>query len=120
MSTESDLGAICLAVDGVQIRRASKLKSVKPGSVDGFYMLATYAFDLARKMEYVYKATREFARQADPKLAAEIKRDNDALDALGTDWKARAEKAEEIILRLYNEIGEEHEKLLEQVAGKGR
>lgn len=120
MSTESDLGGICLAVNGVKIKRKSKLKSVEPGSIDAYYMLATYAFDLARKMEYIYKATREFARRADPALAAEIKQDNDALDALGADWKASAEKAEEILLRLYQQIGEEHEKLLEQVAAKAR
>jgi len=120
MSHGSALGGIALAADWPQIRNRSKLKSVEPGSVDAYYMLAAYVFDLTRKLEYVYKAARPFVLQADPALAAEIKRDNEALDALGTKWKAIAEKAEEILLRLYGEIGAEHETLLTLVAGGRR
>lgn len=120
MSQESALGGACLALDWIQIKRRSKLDSVTPGSIEAYYMLAAYVFDLARKNEYVYKATREFALRADPKLAAEIKRDNEALDALSGKWEAAARKAEDIMLRLYGEIGEEHERLLNQVAEQRR
>lgn len=118
MSEESALGGACLAFDWIQIKHRSKLDSVKPGSIDAYYMLAAYVFDLARKHEYVYKAAREFALQADPALAAEIKRDNEALDAVAGKWEAAARKAEEIMLRLYREVGEEHEKLLNRVAAQ--
>lgn len=110
------LGGIALAVDDIKVRLNPKLKSVEPGSVDGFYLLAAYVFDVARKLEYVYKATRVFALQADPALAAQIQRDNKAIEATGMRWKEAAEKAEEILLRLYREIGEEHEQLLNLVA----
>ena len=118
MSQESALGGACLAFDWIQIKNKSKLDSVTPGSVEAYYMLAAYVFDLVRKHEYVFKATREFALRADPKLAAEIKRDNESLDALSGKWEAAARKAEEIMLRLYREVGEEHERLLNQVAGQ--
>lgn len=114
----SALGGIALAVDVIQTKGQSKLKSVEPGSVDAYYMLAAYVFDLSRKLEYVYKASRQFALQADPALAAEIKKDNEALGALGANWKAVAEKAEEILLRLYREIAEEHEILLKLAAAR--
>jgi hypothetical protein len=120
MSEKSALGGICLGVDSVQHASRPKLASVKPGSVEGFYMLAAFCFDAARKMEYIFKATREFGLAADQALAAEIKRDNDAVKEAGGSegyWKETAERLEEIIIRLYKEVGREHEQLLERVAG---
>lgn len=90
---------------------------------DAFYMVATYCFTLQRKMEYICKFTREFVgdeRLDDPKIRAaamEILEDKRELDAQGPDWRARAETAEEIIIRLYKEIGEEHADLLRRAAG---
>ena len=117
---ESALGSICLLVDSVQHGTSHKLASVEPGSVDGFYMLAAFCFDAARKMEYMFKATRQFAEQADPRLAREIRADNDAVKKAGGGeknyWKPTAEALEKIMLRLYNEIGNEHDRLLRDAA----
>jgi hypothetical protein len=121
MSENSALGGIAITADSIPRLWRPKLASVEPGSVDAYYMLATYCFVIARKLEYFYKATREFALKADPALAAEIKRDNEAIHAIlasGPEWKAAAEKAEEQMIRLCREIGKEHEELLTQVASE--
>lgn len=123
MHLETALGTMALAVDSVQHAKGAKLGSVEPASLDGFYMLAAFCFDAARKMEYIYKATRRFAEEADPVLAAEIRRDNEAVKAAGGPkgyWKPTAEELEKIVLRLYNEIGEEHDRLLKKVASTAR
>jgi len=121
MHHDTALGTICLGVDSVQHARGPKLGSVKPGSVESFYMLAAFCFDAARKMEYIFKATRAYAEAGDPALARQIRDDNDAVKRAGGedgDWKRTAESLETIILRLYNEIGDEHDRLLRQVAEK--
>lgn len=113
------LGTICLDVDGSQQHEEPKLKSVKPGSDEAFYMLAAFCFDLARKLDYVFKATRAFADYADRDLAGEVKADYDYLyDRRLKTWRERAERAEEVLLRLYREIGKEHEALLTRAASR--
>jgi hypothetical protein len=113
------LGTICLDVDGSQQHETPKLKSVEPGSVEAYYMLAAFCFDLARKLDYVFKATKAFAEYADRGLASEVKDDYDYLyDRRVKTWKERAERAEEVLLRLYNEIAKDHEALLKRAAGR--
>ena len=121
---ERALGGVCLAVDVIQIAHHRKLSTVKPGSDQAFFMVAAYAFDLARKLEYIFKATRPFALDADPALAAEIKKDNAELaalseSALAGNWEPVAKKAEDILLRLNGEISKEHARLLDQAASQG-
>jgi hypothetical protein len=118
---ERALGSICVIADGSMKHNTPKLKSVQPGSVEAYYMVAAFCFDLARKMDYVFKATEKFAEHADRDLAREIKRDNQSLyDERVVDWKEFAERAEEVLLRLYSEIHERHEALLERAAAKKR
>ena len=62
-------------------------------------MVATFCFDLQRKLEYLCKATLEYESRMDSGLAREILADNEALQADGLSWKQRAELAEEIMLR---------------------
>lgn len=118
MSYDSPLGDVCLAVDSWPFRQRSKLGSVGDSPDARFYMLATYCFDAARKLEYVFKATKAYALKANPELAREIKRDNEAIAAAGEDWKAMAYAAEKVLLRLLGEIMREHEELLNRVAGQ--
>jgi len=120
VSEESALGGVSLAVDIIHTGWEPKLSSVKPGSVEGFYMLATFVFDLSRKLEYVFKATKEFAPRADSTLAREIKQDNATLRAHGQNWEAAAKEAEKIMLRLQTAIRGEAEQLLNQAAAGGR
>jgi len=118
MSVERALGSICLLADSIPRKTMPKL-TVEPGSKEGFYMLAAYCFNLSRKMEYVFKATREFGREADSALAREIKTTGDAIyGSPHTSWQEIAEKEEGALLRLFKEIEAEHDKLLNAAAGR--
>ncbi len=57
---KSTLGALCAASDSPMRKTTKKLESVEAGSVEAFYMVAAYCFDLQRKMEYICKATLDF------------------------------------------------------------
>ncbi|HVH10221.1 MAG TPA: hypothetical protein VM736_10520 [Gemmatimonadales bacterium] len=115
MSTGNTLGSIAIAVDTWPMKTSPKLESVGTDPERRFYMLAAYCFEAARKLEYVYKATRRYALEADPALAAEIKRDNEAVSAASGDWKRTAETTEKILLRLLGEITEEHQTIVNLV-----
>ena len=86
-------------------------------SDEAFYLLATYCFDLSRKLEYLTKVARPFAEHMPPELAHEMIEDNDAI-AAGQTWKERAIVAERIMLRLYAETGDEHDRLLLEAANQ--
>jgi hypothetical protein len=116
MSHGAALGAMALAFDDWPMMLSPKLKSVEGNPEARDYLVAAYCFDTARKLEYVYKATKRYALQADPELAAEIKRDNEALAKTRGNWKATAETAEGILLRLLGDIVEEHKTILDLVA----
>ncbi|MGH7498306.1 MAG: hypothetical protein ACREL3_05590 [Gemmatimonadales bacterium] len=96
--------------------RTAKLDSVKVGDPEAFYMLATYCFDLSRKLEYLTKVARPFAEHLPPELAHEILEDTEAINAPGLLWQERAIVAEKIMLRLLDEDGDEHDRLLKQSA----
>jgi len=112
MSHGSALAAICLAADSWPTKTTKKFAGLDPRSEEAYYKLVAYALDIARKLEYVYKATRPFALEADPALAAEIKRDNETLERVGTNWRALAEETEKILLRLMEKSYDDHEKIL--------
>lgn len=92
-----------------------KLDKVKPGSREEFYLIATYVFVLAIKMEYLCKVTAEFSSTADPALAKAVKHDIDAINGQRT-WKLSAQTAETIMLRLFDEVGRTHLQVLERLA----
>lgn len=118
--TAKALGTISLIADTPPKLQSPKLQSTEPGYGDNdpVYLALTYCFDLMRRMEYVFKATKAFALSADPELAREIQADNEAINRDGLTWKERSGKAEEIMIRLYTEVGEEHERLLKKSAGR--
>jgi hypothetical protein len=115
-AVERALGSVCYAADRIPRLMSPKLTSVKAGSNESYYMLATFCFDAARKMEYVFKALRPFAEGGDPDLAREIKRHNDDINAPDLTWEERARRAESIMLELFGEIGEDHEDVLNEAA----
>jgi hypothetical protein len=117
MSGEPDL----LALFGKGAGRAGAPGGpVKPGSEEAFYLLATYCFDIQRKLECMYKATRAFARKGDPALARQLLADERRINAPGLTWKQRALRAEARMLELQREIGKEHLRVLIEVAGSDR
>lgn len=93
-----------------------KLESVEVGSQESFFLLATYCFDLSRKLEYLSKVALPFAEHIPPVIAREILEDTDRINAPGGTWETRARAAEEIMLRLHEEIGEESRQALERAA----
>ena len=118
---QSMLGAIGGCLDRPVRSRSPKLNSVQPASEEAFYMLATFCFDLQRKLEYVTKATLKFEAQMDRELAQRIISENDTINAEGLTWRQRAELAETATRKLHEEIGDQHEKGLRQAArGKDR
>lgn len=92
---------------------------VRPNTQEGYFLLATYVFDLERKMEYFYRATRGFAPKGDPATARELLADEDSINGDGLTWKERAKRAEARMLELQRQIGPEHLRVLREVASKG-
>jgi hypothetical protein len=108
-----------LIVDWFPTIRTSpnKLDEVEAGSREEFYLLTTYVFVLAIKMEYLCKATQRFGIEGDPDIARHLKDDYQAiLDP--RDWRGRAYAAQAIMARLYGEIGKVHQDTLDQVAAR--
>jgi hypothetical protein len=95
--------------------RTPKLASVKVGSADSVYMLATFCFDLYRRLQYVAKVARPLAEHLPPEIAREMLADNEVIDG-GPGWRERAEAAEAIMLRLHEELSDDWERELERAA----
>jgi hypothetical protein len=95
-------------------------KPVAAGSEEAFYLLATYCFDLQRKMEYIYRVAQAYGRRGDPALAVDLLRDERAINAPGLTWKQRALRAEARMLQLQDQVGSRHMQLLEELARRGQ
>lgn len=115
-AVKTALGNICIISEKSTTYTSRKLGSVELRSDEFLYLLATFCFDFSRRMDYLFKATREFAPEAMQKLASEVLDDHEAINASGLTWKQRAERAEAIMLRLAGEVGEEHAKALKKAA----
>jgi hypothetical protein len=115
MSVNSALGAMAIIVDQIPKMTSNKLKGIKPGSDESFYLLAAYCFNLSRKLEYFFLAAREYGLDADRAVVQRLKRDRDELARAGSEWRAIAEKEEELMRRLYDEIKDDYEALWKRV-----
>lgn len=119
MSVNSALGSMSVVVDQIPKMSSNKLKGIKPGTDEAFYLLAAYCFNLSRKLEYFFLAAREFGAEADPAVVQRLKRDRDALARAGSDWRAIAETEEELMRRLYDDIKDDYDALWRRVAEGG-
>lgn len=104
MSVNSALGAMAIIVDQIPKMSSNKLKGIKPGSDEAFYLLAAYCFNLSRKLEYFFLAAREYAPEAERAVIQGLRRDREELSKVGSEWKAIAEKEEELMRRIFDEI----------------
>ena len=102
-AVEAVLGTLSVGTRPPPKGVTKKLESVEVGTPDSFYLLATYCFDLSRKLQYLSKAARPFADRVPPDLEQEIREDTQRIDGLDP-WKERAEEAERIMLRLHEEL----------------
>jgi hypothetical protein len=117
-SVETAIGNLAITTERSVTRQTQKLDSVSVGSPESYYMLAAFCFDLSRKVNYMFRATRDFALQADPELAQLMIEDNDAINQEGLTWEQRARIAEQIMLRSVGELGAQHEQALHAVAAR--
>jgi hypothetical protein len=76
---------------------------------EAIHMLATYCFDLERKLEYLTKVARPFAEHIPADLAQEIQNDTNEINKDGLNWEQRAKVAHDIMQRLHKE----HEAMLQ-------
>lgn len=102
--TPAQIGAIGLALDGHRKRFTRKLASVGTDPDERFYMLATYCFDLTRKLHYISLALQPFWESADPGLARRIRDDSNYIDADDPSWRQMAERAEDVMQAIFAEI----------------
>ena len=117
-SVETAIGNLAVTTERSVTRMTQKLDSVSVGSPESYYMLAAFCFDLSRKVNYMFRATRDFALQADPELAQLMIEDNNAINQEGLTWEQRARIAEQIMLRSVAELGDQHERALQAVAAR--
>lgn len=99
-----DAGNISLALDRHVRKRSPKLASVGDDPDERFFMLAAYCFDLSRKLKYISLALKDFFPAADAKFARMILEDNEYIDPGDIPWEQSARRAEEVMLRLYDEL----------------
>jgi hypothetical protein len=102
--------------NGGQKGRTPKLASVEIGSPDSVYMVAAFCFDLFRRMQYMYKLAQPFADLIPPETAREILADHESMNADGLTWRERAERGEQIMLRLHGELADEWERNIRRAA----
>jgi len=114
---ETALANIAIIAERSTTGKTPKLDAVDIHSDEAYFMLAAFCFDLSRKMNYLFKATQEFGLQGDPELAQQFIEDNDAINRSGLSWEQRARTAEAIMRRSVEELAEQHQRLLMEVAG---
>jgi hypothetical protein len=104
--TAQTLGKIALGTDGHTRGLTPKLDSVGTDPDERFYMLATFCFDLSRKLKYITLALQEFYRFAPPEFAKLI-RDHERFINPKPDtipWEEMARRSEEVMKELYAEV----------------
>ena len=104
---------------GVPKKDSDKLAKLNVGEPEFQFMLATYCFNLSRRLQYLAKAAAPFAANMPPELAREILADNEQINEEGISWKERAHRAEKIMLRLQRENGDKWDKTVKAAANRG-
>jgi hypothetical protein len=101
-------GAMALGSDDHPRGLTPKLGSVGDDPDERFYMLATFCFDLSRKMKYISLALQEFYEDAPPEFALKIRRHEQYINPRPEDrfisWKEMAERSEEVMKELWSEV----------------
>ena len=105
-ATPAQLGMIALGTDGHTRGLTPKLDSVGDDPDERFYMLATFCFDLSRKLKYITLALQDFYRDAPPEFAKKIRDDEQRINPKPTPitWKQSAEQAEQVMIALFEEV----------------
>jgi hypothetical protein len=119
MATDLDttLANIALATNNHPRGRTPKLASVGDDPDERFFMLATFCFDLSRKLKYISYALQEYYAARDeaspsPAFVAKIQKDECYINPKSTSdplkvilpWEAMAIRSEEVMIRLHQEL----------------
>jgi hypothetical protein len=107
-ATRAQLGMIALGTDGHTRGLTPKLESVGDDPDERFYMLATFCFDLSRKLKYITLALQEYYRDAPPEFARMI-RDHERYINPKPDhipWEEMARRAEQVMKELFAQVQE--------------
>lgn len=117
--TATEMGNMALGTNSHTRGRTPKLASVGDDPDERFFMLATFCFDLSRKLKYISLALKDYYNNADPEFAKMI-RDDERLINPKPDiipWEAMAIRAEKIMIRLYEQVeAEGYEEALNRLA----
>jgi hypothetical protein len=100
------LGKMALGTDGHPRGLTPKLESAGTDPDERFYMLATFCFDLSRKLKYITLALQEFYKACPPEFAKQI-RDHERYINPKPDmisWEEMARRAEEVMKAMYAEV----------------
>jgi hypothetical protein len=107
-SINRTLGVIGLGSNNHPRGQTPKLDSVGDDPDERFYMLATFCFDLSRKLKYITLALQEFYRDAPPEFAKMI-RDHERYINPKPDtipWEEMARRAEQVMKELFAQVQE--------------
>jgi hypothetical protein len=103
---EIRLANVALGTNNHPRGQTPKLESVGSDPNERFFMLATFCFDLSRKLKYISYALREYYPFADEEFKEKILADERYINPKPTaiSWKTMAERAEEVMIRLHGEL----------------
>jgi hypothetical protein len=104
------LGNVALGTNNHPRGKTPKLESVGHDPDERFFMLATFCFDLSRKLKYISLALSDFYGNAEDAFKERILRDerfiNPKPDILP--WEAMAVRAEKVMRDLHDELVNEY------------
>lgn len=104
--TDRKLGIIALATNNHPRGQTPHLDSVGDDPDERFFMLATFCFDLSRKLKYISLALSEHYRDADDPFKERIQRDECIINPKPNilPWREMAARAEEVMMELHREL----------------
>lgn len=120
-ASPAQLGAIALGTDNHPRGLTPKLASVGDDPNERFFMLATFCFDLSRKLKYVSLALQEFYKDAPPEFAKKIRDHERFINPKPNpiSWEEMARRAEQVMKELYDEVqGAGYAKALDELADR--
>jgi hypothetical protein len=107
-ASPAQLGAVALGTDDHARGLTPKLGSVGNDPDERFYMLATFCFDLSRKLKYISLALQEYYGDAPPQFAKKIRDHERYINPRPEEnfisWREMATRAEEVMKELWSEV----------------
>jgi hypothetical protein len=116
--TEKALGSLYLTLDSVVKRQSPKLAPAEWSSEELLDLALAYCFDMQRKLTHACAALERFAKHADRKLAKQLAREDERLNADHLTWRQRARLAEKYMRDAHGRYGPKHQRYLKRLGGR--